>query len=586
MRKSTPFIVTVFLLLETFVASAQYTFGEVPNTMGLEQLEGAQSVAIGDFDNDGNEDLFACFLNKKPQLWKNMGGSSFKEVTLHTGLIFHENANSITAIWGDIDNDGDLDLYVGNTKYPDMLFRNNGDETFTEISQQAGIFQVGQVQSVNMADVNNDGWLDIYVSNSLQENVLYLNNKNGTFSNNTLQSGALDSGRAMGSIFFDYDKDGDADLYLVHDGFEPNLLYQNDGTGHFKEVGATAGVNTASFGMGVDIGDVNNDTWPDIYVTNLGPNFLLMNKGDGTFFNISGITLTDDFGMGWGCTIFDFDNNGWQDIYVANDSHFSPHPNVLYRNLGKLIFTKAETTGPVCNLMASYGTACFDFNLDGHTDLAVANRVVPEYLQLFKNTDQSDHWIGFKLIGVQSNRQAVGAKIRITDGKGILHYDELTAGNGWISQNSNLFHFGLGDATTIKKMTVFWPSGLQQNIDPLDIGKYYTIVEGQQPANGISFGATSPTKAPFYADEPDIKVFPNPNGGQFFIKIESQPSDSAHFIKIANPLGQPVFQKIIENPEGSEQIISVDLENVTGAQMLLVEVFNKKTTLKKWVAIR
>ncbi|RMG29226.1 MAG: VCBS repeat-containing protein, partial [Bacteroidetes bacterium] len=323
-------------LLGLSLAEAQPGFTDVSQKAGFLPLPGAEGIAVGDFNNDGYEDVYVSNTQSTNLLYQNQGDGTFVEVAGLLGLALEPDTDSRTALWGDINNDGWLDLYVGNKAAPDRLFLNLRGEAFEDISSQAGIFQDGHPKSVNMADVNADGFLDIYVSNFASENALLLNQGDTSFVNAIYWSGALDKGLAMGTVIFDYDKDGDPDLYLVHDGREPNLLYENDGTGRFMEVAARAGVNTQSFGMGVDIGDINNDGWMDIYIANLGPNILLLNNGDGTFANISQLAGVEDAGMGWGTNLLDYDNDGLLDMYVANDFDFSPHPyyNVLYRNAG------------------------------------------------------------------------------------------------------------------------------------------------------------------------------------------------------------------------------------------------------------
>jgi hypothetical protein len=285
-------------------------------------------IVIGDFDNDGNEDIFVPSRLDENRLLKNMGDGTFQNVTALSGI---ENGGlTMTGAWGDVDNDGDLDLFIGNyytqtASFTNYLYLNDGNGVFTDISTTSGIDTEDQTRSVHMVDINQDGYLDIYVCNLSQQNVLWQNNGNNTFFNATFSSGLYDASISMGAIFFDYDNDGDQDVYLTHDGNQANIMYENNGFGFFYDVSLLTNLNVAGQGMGVDHGDVNNDGHLDIYVTNLGPNFLLLNNGNGSFGEIAiDAGVADETGMGWGCFFVDYDNDGWEDIYVINDSNFSP----------------------------------------------------------------------------------------------------------------------------------------------------------------------------------------------------------------------------------------------------------------------
>ena len=261
--------------------------------------------------------------------YKNLGNGVFEEIAEEMGLGFR--GNSRTSVWGDLNNDGFEDVYVGNLNEPDVLYLSNGDGTFSDITEIANITNDSRVFSANMIDINKDGWLDIYISNSNADNVLYLNTgqEMPTFVNYTSEAGLKDTRHCMGVVFFDMDNDGDEDLYVTHDANIPNTLYENDGTGHFKEIGVQAGVDYRGFGMGVDAGDLDNDGDMDLYVTNLYANVLYINQGDNTFLDFTEISDVGDVGMGWGASIFDFNNDGLNDIYVGNDSYFYPLPNLL-----------------------------------------------------------------------------------------------------------------------------------------------------------------------------------------------------------------------------------------------------------------
>ncbi len=563
-------IFTLTIICISSIINAQMVFTDVSTDAGILFNTRTEGIAVGDYNNDGFDDFYACSPYGKNQLYRNNGDETFTEVGEELAVTLSEDTYSQSAVWGDINNDGWLDLYVANNSSKDKLFLNNGDATFTEISFEAGIVNEAKPKSVNMADINNDGFLDIYLSNFYSENALFLNNGDLTFTNYIYVSGALDQGAAMGSIFFDYDKDGDVDLYLVHDSYEPNFLYQNDGTGVFTEVGVASGTNTSSFGMGVDVADINHDGWLDIYIANLGYNFLLLNNGDGTFSEISASADVKDVGMGWGTAFIDYDNDSWKDIYVGNLYQNGSHPNVLYKNKGDLTFEKAEENDVICNEYGTHGVATIDFNLDGQFDLIAANRERDEQMQLFKNPDRGKHWIGLKLVGTITNHDAIGAKVQLTDNLGILHYQEVIAGQSWSSQNTGLMHFGLGDATEITALQITWTTGETESFDITSIDEYYLITENGTIEKGIIPNNLIPQNPPAVDN---INILPNPNQGSFELKFYTE-NELATKIEVYNSVGQLLYNESINSIIGSN-IIPIELK-VNKNQLLILKVYNEE----------
>ena len=565
-------------------AGAQSRFTDITQAAGFDLPSSGFSVAVGDYDNDGWEDLYLGIPDQPNQLWKNRGDGTFVEVGQAAGVALSATADTRTAVWGDFDNDGDLDLYVANRLQPDRLFRNDGDGTFTDVTQAAGIDHLGYPQSANLADIDADGDLDLYLANFDRPSVLYRNNGDGTFTDIAQAAGVRYTGKAMGAIFFDYDRDGDPDLYLVHDNFQPNRLYRNDGTGRFTDVAAAAGANTTSFGMGVDVADLDNDGWLDLYIANLNPNFLLRNTGSGTFTDVSAFAEIGDAGMGWGTNCLDFDNDGRRDIYVTNEYLFSPYPNVLYRNLGELHYAKAETDGPVCNELASYGSATLDFDQDGRVDLAVANRGGGAGFQLFRNGEREGQWIGLHLVGQVSNRQAIGARVRMVDALGTLHYDEITAGSSWLSQSSGRLHFGLGTATAIEELTIYWPSGAVQAVTPPPPGQYYTVFEGQSPVPGIAYAPPTATRDDTPADTGPA-VFPNPTPGEFTVRLGAAPPATYH-LRVSDALGRTLLHRVLEHRNGGELRVPVALPASVPAGRLWVALTGPRGVATRPVVVK
>lgn len=464
-----------FLLLQV-TAHAQIEFSEVGKSAGIANKGKNWGISSIDYDGDGLDDIYVCRRDDTNLLYRNLGNGVFQDVAAQVGLAYI--GTSTMAAWADYDNDGDLDLYLGNRDESNRLFRNNGSAGFQDVTAQAGVGDPHTASAVLWADVDNDGFVDLYVANMSKQNALFMNNGDGTFSNNILASGAVDTKIAMGAIFFDYDNDGDQDLYLIHDAYQDYILYRNDGKGVFTDVSVVSGANYKGQGMGVDVADLDNDGDLDIHITNLLDNALLRNNGDGTFTEIGKVAGINDKGMGWGTVCFDADNDGLKDIYTVNDSYFSPFPNVLYRNQGGMVFQNISSGTSLASMYGGYGGASADFNLDGKLDLVLANYGA-DGNQLFLNAGTAmGNWIAFDLEGIVSNRSAIGARIEVYNG-GIRQIEEISAGSGYASQNALVQHFGLGQASTVDSVVIRWPSGLRENLGSLSASQRYNVLEGQ-----------------------------------------------------------------------------------------------------------
>lgn len=472
-------ILKILILLMPFICQAQnqVSFRDIATEAGITTLGHNYGVSFGDFDNDGDDDLYVCTRQEEANLfYENKGDGRFEEAAEKYGI--HYTGSSNGSLWIDIDNDGFLDLFIGNDKSDNLLFKNKSGNSFTDITLEAGLKKTTSPLSINAADVDNDGYIDLYLSNPSRENTLYRNNGNGTFTDITMASGATDDQIAMGSIFFDYDNDNDQDLYLTHDALQANILYENDGNGAFTEVSSIAGADYKGYGMGVEVADLNADGFPDIYVTNLYDNILLSNNGDNTFTEIGKAAGVNDYGMGWGVTCLDFDNDGMQDIYVVNNGIFSPHLNLLYKNTGNNTFKNVSENTELESMYAGFGAACSDIDNDGDLDIFLANSGAEGKNQLFLNESETGNWIKIKTEGIIANKMGVGTRV-------FLEYDdrtsmdEVNAGMGYLSQNSYTLHFGLGNNIKVDKLTINWPSGKTDTYYDVEANQYYYAVENQ-----------------------------------------------------------------------------------------------------------
>ncbi|TFB09822.1 T9SS type A sorting domain-containing protein [Candidatus Marinimicrobia bacterium MT.SAG.3] len=485
MTKPGYILLTIFLSLCYSHAWSQVSFQERAQFAGIDyQHDGFMyigGIAVCDFDGDGSADIYITNGEGFPnQLYLNNKDETFSEVGQASGVA--DLSEGWGAICGDIDNDGDADIYLTNYFGENKLFLNNGEAFFTDATAEAGVGDVGPSTSAAFADYDNDGYLDIYVLNRSQAvidyaNRLYRNNGDGTFSDVTESSGSGDLGTSLAVGFFDYDNDNYSDIYVVNE-FGRDGLYHNNGDGTFTNLARDLDIPVGA-GMGVDFSDYDNDGDIDIYVTNLARDFLLTNNGDGTFED-NGETLgISNVTMAWGVNFFDFDNDGDEDIFVANGAMLWPfiynETNVFYVNNGSLGFSERALDMRLDDDGDGRASVCFDFNDDGYGDLLIIN-VARGELRLFINQNSGNNWIKVKLEGTESNRSGVGAKIKVEAG-GVTQYKEIAIGASFASMNSLVMGFGLNKEEIVEKMTVYWPSGVIQEFTDISVNRLLRINE-------------------------------------------------------------------------------------------------------------
>jgi hypothetical protein len=437
-------------------------------------------LAWGDFNNDGFQDLFVSARSGSSVLYSNNGNGTFSRVT--AGPIATDGGLCFGATWGDYDNDGFLDLFVAVNGFGnDWLYRNNGNGSFTKITSGAIVSSGANGNNCSWADYDNDGFLDLWVANSDQNDFLFHNNGNGTFTRITNNAIALKTGNSQGGAWADYDEDGLPDLFVSRVN-EPNLLYRNEGAGVFTSVTNGSIVRDIAVGQGTAWGDYDNDGHLDLFVANPNrPNFLYHNNGDGTFAKITNGAIVTDVGSSEGCAWADYDNDSHLDLFVAN--RFGV--NFLYHNTGTGTFTRVTSSVVATDSADAVSGAWADYDNDGFQDMFVT-QLNTFTNRLFHNNGNSNNWLTIQCSGRISNRSGIGAKVRVKAtiaGKVVWQLRQISGGDGLGSQNDLRAGFGLGDATNAETVRVEWPSGIVQELRNAPARQFLTLVE---PSASIS----------------------------------------------------------------------------------------------------
>jgi len=449
-------------------ARAQITFVDA-TVSPLDDSDEGMGVSWGDYDNDGDNDLFLSNIdNGVSKLFRNDGGGAFTTVVPPA---FGNPASGAGIAWADFDNDGLLDLYSGRYTQANRLLHNLGGLAFTDATAPP-LNSVGFAVTVTWGDYDNDGYVDLYVTNFQNyPNKLFHNAGDGTFSDATccgLGQASLGNGAAWG----DYDDDGDLDLYLANVS-PANRLFRNDGAGVFTDVSSPP-VNVLGVFASTAWVDYDNDADLDLFVAAAsGDNLLFRNDGGGAFSDVTAGSGLPGGGSAIGCAWGDFDNDGFIDAYIAYNDGLSDH---LSRNNGNGTFSDQSSFLASENGW-SHGVALGDMDNDGDLDIYVANRAPGAQNRLWENqTTNGNSWLQFDLVGTVSNRAAIGARADVFAGPLHLRRD-VDGGSGYGCQNSLTLEYGLASASVVDSVIVRWPSGIVQKLHTLAVSQRLTIVE-------------------------------------------------------------------------------------------------------------
>lgn len=492
MKKINLFMLICCAILLTFVShSYAQTFTNVAASAGVNTSGFGHGASWADFDNDGDTDLYVAVYDQGNALYRNNGDGTFTNITGTAGVT--GGSNSTESVWGDFDNDGDLDVFVGNGVGSNNLYRNNGDNTFTDIGVSSGVSVSTSGDNAAWGDFDNDGYLDLFFAiNGTTANKLYQNNGNSTFTDIAANPGInMDVTTAsMSPIWGDYDNDGDQDLYTKLIGVN-NPLYRNNGDGTFTNVATSAGVNYLdSWGGSAAWGDFDNDGYLDIYLgNNNSTNLLYHNNGDGTFTNIASSAGVADgsaaLGGGWA----DYDNDGDIDYYLHNNGSAK-----LYRNNNDNTFTDVASAAGVTG-SNSPGSGWADYDNDGDMDLYL---VYSGANTLYRNNGNSNKWLHLNL----SNNGAGGIGARVTAVTGSLRQRrDVEGGVGHLSQPSPTVEFGFGTTSTVDSLIILWPSGETQVHTNISTNQTLSITEPVNVYIPNVIAATDTVLIPIQVDE-------------------------------------------------------------------------------------
>lgn len=607
-------------------------------------------ITLGDINGDRLPDLFVASKDEESKLYRNLGGMRFQEINDEAGFVDSSDpASGCTFV--DIDNDGDLDLYLCFVGGENQLWINDGTGKFTEEAAEWGVNKSNGCTMASFADYDRDGDLDFYLQNNMLndfddfrklEDQLF-ENRGDHFIEVTVPAGISGAAHGHSAVWWDYDEDGWPDIYVANDFEDPDKLYRNNGDGTFTDVLSQVSPQSPYYSMGADFGDIDNDGYSDFWVADMAAtsrehhlrtvgnhehvykntsdgethqylkNSLLLKLATNHFAEIAylaGLAATD---WTWAARLIDLNNDGRLDAFATNGMLRSFHDgdlsarqgafqsqdwmtvvfrnepimkerNLVFENEGDLMFRDRSSEWGLDKLGVSFGVAFGDLDLDGDLDLVVNN--FKDKLSVFQNNDISGNRITINLIGTDSNSYGVGAKVKVSAGS-LIQVKELALMRGYMSGDQPILHFGLSESERVDCLEVWWPSGNYQRFEALASNKHYEIVETANENVEMStanvtplfekaefkFPATATRKEAYYSDFRKQPLLPFPES-RFSgpMKLADLNKDGLNDLVLGGASGQETLVLINQGKRSFGELLSLDFEDDFGSEDTAIEL--------------
>ena len=568
------FTLLTVLLLPILVSSQIYfedqaTQQNLNCSIDFGYFGGGGGVSFYDFNNDGWDDLtIGTSAGDSMEFYQNFNGNFVRLAPLIDDTSEVKQVN-----WVDIDNDGDKDLFIVRPSQGCKLYENLGGMNMFDITSTSNIdSQPMSGIGASWGDLDNDGYLDVYISTrtigSSISNMLYKNNGNNTFTDITLSSGIRDTNSfSFCAAWFDYNNDGFQDIYSTADrSFSPNRLFENNGNGTFTDVSLISNTFIFMDAMSATVEDYNYDGWLDFYVTNTDSgNVFLHNNGNGTFTDTASGSGVLYSAVGWGAAFLDADNDMDLDLYVSGMGRGITIPSSLfYENDGNGNFTTPSNIGFVGDSVYSFGNAIGDYNNDGYYDIAVSN--TDTNVHLWQNGGGINNWIKITLEGTVSNKDGIGSWIK-SYSNGNVQTRYTLCGESYISQFSNAEIIGLGTITQIDSIEVIWLSGIRDVLYQVPVNQSINIVEGSTITSTSTFD-----------DDSFFRIYPNPVKNT--LKIEQIGLKNK---QIQQLIVFDIYGRILLSEKSIKESYNIDLSRFLDGSYLLKIVLEEEDLYRKFI---